>query len=105
MAVETRLPATPGSPRAGLPPFLAMTVNLPFHSVSEVKRVSIGREETGLVGAIGFEPTTPCTPSKCATRLRYAPTLKGWGILSASERECQGGGNVSVAGGGGRWSP
>src|SRR5574337_1970476 len=28
-----------------------------------------------MVGAIGFEPTTPCSRSKCATRLRYAPTL------------------------------
>jgi len=28
-----------------------------------------------LVGATGFEPATTCTPSKCATRLRYAPAL------------------------------
>ena len=28
-----------------------------------------------LVGARGFEPPTPCTPCKCATRLRHAPTL------------------------------
>jgi hypothetical protein len=34
-------------------------------SVSEVK----------MVGAIGFEPTTPCSRSRCATRLRYAPNL------------------------------
>ena len=27
-----------------------------------------------LVGARGFEPPTPCTPCKCATRLRYTPT-------------------------------
>ena len=27
-----------------------------------------------LVGAAGFEPTTPCPPDKCATGLRYAPT-------------------------------
>ena len=26
-----------------------------------------------LVGTAGFEPATPCTPSKCATRLRYVP--------------------------------
>ena len=26
-----------------------------------------------LVGTVGFEPTTPCTPCKCATKLRYAP--------------------------------
>ena len=29
---------------------------------------------TLLVGAAGFELATPCTPCKCATRLRYAPT-------------------------------
>jgi hypothetical protein len=28
-----------------------------------------------LVGAAGFEPTTPCPPGRCATRLRYAPTF------------------------------
>lgn len=26
-----------------------------------------------LVGVVGLELTTPCTPCKCATRLRYAP--------------------------------
>ena len=26
-----------------------------------------------MVGTAGFEPTTTCTPSKCATRLRYVP--------------------------------
>jgi hypothetical protein len=30
-----------------------------------------------LVGARGFEPPTPCTPCKYATRLRYAPTSDG----------------------------
>ena len=28
-----------------------------------------------LVGAVGFELTTPCAQGRCATRLRYAPTL------------------------------
>ena len=32
-----------------------------------------GRQR-GMVGARGFEPPTPCSRSKCATRLRYAPT-------------------------------
>ena len=26
-----------------------------------------------VVGAAGFEPTTPCTQNRCATRLRHAP--------------------------------
>src|SRR5690606_26081633 len=30
-----------------------------------------------LVGARGFEPPTPCSRSRCATRLRYAPTVRG----------------------------
>jgi 4-amino-4-deoxy-L-arabinose transferase-like glycosyltransferase len=30
-----------------------------------------------VVGARGFEPPTPCSRSRCATRLRYAPTVGG----------------------------
>src|SRR6185312_17372752 len=33
-----------------------------------------GMRRRGVVGAKGFEPSTPCTPCRCATRLRYAPT-------------------------------
>jgi hypothetical protein len=29
-----------------------------------------------LVGTARFELATPCTPSKCATRLRYVPTAQ-----------------------------
>ncbi len=29
-----------------------------------------------VVGTAGFEPTTPCTQNKCATKLRHAPTLR-----------------------------
>jgi hypothetical protein len=32
-----------------------------------------------LVGAEGFEPPTPCSQSKCATRLRHAP-IQGFSI-------------------------
>jgi hypothetical protein len=28
-----------------------------------------------MVGEIGFEPTTPCTQNKCATKLRHSPTI------------------------------
>ncbi len=28
-----------------------------------------------LVGTAGLEPATPCSQGKCATRLRYVPTL------------------------------
>ena len=43
-----------------------MTANVGISAVE----VLIGR----VVGAAGFELATPCTPCKCATRLRYAPT-------------------------------
>ena len=36
-----------------------------------------------MVGAEGFEPPTLCSQSRCATRLRYAPTLK---IVSQRQR-------------------
>ncbi len=36
-----------------------------------------------LVGAAGFELATPCTPCKCATRLRYAPTSRALYCISA----------------------
>ena len=37
--------------------------------------VTVGRNaaKSEMVGATRFELVTPCTPSKCATRLRYAP--------------------------------
>ena len=33
----------------------------------------LGQRQT-MVGVAGFELATPCTPCKCATRLRYTPT-------------------------------
>ena len=35
---------------------------------------SVGRSV--MVGARGFEPPTPCAQGRCATRLRYTPTLR-----------------------------
>jgi hypothetical protein len=37
----------------------------------------LARARSMMVGAAGFELATPCTPCKCATRLRYAPTNLG----------------------------
>jgi hypothetical protein len=31
-----------------------------------------------LVGAVGFELTTLCSQSRCATRLRYAPNKRAF---------------------------
>lgn len=39
-----------------------------------------------LVGAKGFEPSTPWSQTRCATRLRHAPT-KGAGMENARARE------------------
>ena len=43
--------------------------------VTQKKRPSIKDAEPSnfLVGAVGFELTTLCSQSRCATRLRYAP--------------------------------
>ena len=41
--------------------------------------VSLAMLRASRVGATGFEPATTCTPSKCATRLRYAPKPLGTG--------------------------
>ena len=40
-------------------------------------RYSLATPGPYVVGATGFEPATTCTPSKCATRLRYAPETRG----------------------------
>ena len=38
-----------------------------------------------MVGTAGFEPTTPCPPGRCATKLRYAPTNFQCGSMRTSE--------------------
>lgn len=56
-----------------------------------------------MVGAAGFEPTTPCPPDKCATGLRYAPIkpVKGNKMIAPFEaRNIDGGfipGNASIS--------
>ncbi len=39
-----------------------------------------------MVGAARFELTTTCTPSKCATRLRYAPSTASTRIAAEAAR-------------------
>jgi hypothetical protein len=36
------------------------------------------------VGETGFEPATPCTPCKCATRLRYSPISFAYLLLAGA---------------------
>ena len=45
------------------------------HRVSGVSELSWHLKPGLLVGTARFELATPCTPSKCATRLRYVPIL------------------------------
>ena len=40
----------------------------------ELYQLNYGRT---VVGPAGFEPTTLCSQSRCATKLRYGPTLPG----------------------------
>jgi hypothetical protein len=42
--------------------------------MSEGNAIGWKEEIEELVGTARFELATPCTPSKCATRLRYVPT-------------------------------
>jgi hypothetical protein len=49
-----------------------------------------------MVGAEGFEPPTLCSQSRCATRLRYAPTLLVYRIEWASAASKRAEQNVSV---------
>ena len=43
-----------------------------------LKMARPGESKQKLVGAARFELATPCTPCKCATRLRYAPPGPDW---------------------------
>ena len=43
-----------------------------------------------LVGARGFEPPTPCSQSRCATRLRHTPTLSPLEIAKDLPRRAEG---------------
>ena len=44
------------------------------HSDAIRSALDLGENVIGMVGAIGFEPTTYGTQNRRATRLRYAPT-------------------------------
>jgi hypothetical protein len=50
-------------------------------SSAKTEHTEVGWE--GLVGATGFEPATPCAQGRCATRLRYAPTILDYSNRSA----------------------
>jgi len=50
------------------------------------RKANISALSSLMVGAIGFEPTTPCAQGRCATRLRYAPTVANVEIIN--EESC-----------------
>jgi integrase len=52
---------------------LLPTGSIPQFEAPDQSRLTEKDRGLRLVGATGFEPATTCTPSKCATRLRYAP--------------------------------
>ncbi len=41
------------------------------------------------VGAPGFEPGTPCSQSRCATGLRYAPKNQRWRRRNEDDARCK----------------
>ena len=43
-----------------------------------------------VVGEKGFEPSTPWSQTRCATRLRHSPTITGSGVLPVQ------GGSVNI---------
>ena len=43
------------------------------YSIFRHGKSPISRANFQLVGTMGFEPMTPSTPRKCATKLRYVP--------------------------------
>jgi hypothetical protein len=42
-----------------------------------------------LVGVAGFEPATPSSRTRCATRLRYTPISLVGGLIPAASRRCK----------------
>jgi hypothetical protein len=54
---------------------LGRSIDACNHQIKPFSSASIA-----LVGAAGFEPATPCSQSRCATRLRHAPKTFAAGI-------------------------
>src|SRR6185312_1559687 len=54
---------------------IAGAVSSSSDSAVQAIRIRLPPQRGELVGVAGFEPTTLCPPDKCATRLRYTPTL------------------------------
>jgi hypothetical protein len=70
----TRLRHAPNDPPLVASDLRRTRATLP---VSLITRHSSGFKQS-LVGTAGFEPATTCTPSKCATRLRYVPAIRAF---------------------------
>lgn len=48
------------------------------------KKTGISASCFSMVGTAGFEPATPSTPRKCATKLRYVPLFTADNIIHFS---------------------
>ena len=55
----------------------------PFRTRTWGQNIGAGKSLKRLVGARRFELRTPCSQSRCATRLRYAPTIQPIRIIIA----------------------
>jgi hypothetical protein len=64
-------PAWPAWKAGTLP--LSYTRKGCFRLLDQPKPVNVQRARSSMVGATGFEPAAPCSQSRCATKLRYAP--------------------------------
>src|SRR5882672_8922572 len=61
----------------------------PRHRLLASYRIGVSPEGmANMVGARGFEPPTSCSQSRCATRLRHAPSPRVAPVLVASGRAC-----------------
>ena len=53
------------------------SIQLSYALAVGISKLLLSTIELGImVGEIGFEPTTPWTQTKCATKLRHSPILK-----------------------------
>ena len=70
--------------------FLGDMTDVPSWKLKENAEIEGRKKACKVVGATGFEPATPCSRSRCATRLRYAPTFfivrRGGGKVKNKQR-------------------
>jgi hypothetical protein len=58
------------------------------HDKSALRKIAC-KTAAGLVGVRGFEPPTPSSRTRCATRLRHTPDLTRGGVIAFSYAACK----------------